>query len=530
MLLSKKKIMKMKNYLILGIVVLLFSSCDDFLEKSPSDELSTSTFWSSEENVQAAVTATYAYLGDEWWTTFLNSASDDSYAWSTWPCDVLYVTDGSAVTSLGTFEHFWDYYYQGITAANNVIDNIDGVELDEATYNQLKSEVRFIRAYAYHRLIGLYGDVPLVKTVLSDPADYMVSRTSKSEIVDFIVGELDEIAKYLPTKYDASEFGKITKGTALALEARVLLYDDKFTEAAAVAKEVMDLKVYSIDDDYISLFDGTNEQSNEILLSAQYTTNYKSSLATWIGGPFVGGWSEVVPLQSLVDAYECTDGKTIDESGVYDANKPFENRDPRLSMAIVLPGGEINGSVIDITFENSSDGLGQNNASYSGYYYRKGVATEVSGSYDSNCTNDIVLIRYAEVLLTYAEAKIEANSIDQSVYDAINQVRGRTGVQMPFITTGKSQDELIEIVRRERHVEMAGEQERLFDIRRWKMADVVLNGPVYGILNNFDSNRSDYGANVLVGTRIFNASRDYLWPVPQSEMDINENLMQNSNW
>lgn len=523
-------IMKSIIYLYIGVVFLIFSSCDDFLEKSPSDELSTSTFWTSEENVQAAVTAAYAYLGDEWWTTFLTCAGDDSYAWSTWPSDVLYVTDGSATTSLGTFAHFWNYHYQAVTVSNNILDNIDNVEMDEDTYNQLKSEARFLRAYAYHRLVSLYGDVPLIEHVQTDPNEYLVSRTAKSEVVDFIVSELDDIADLLPESYDDTEYGKITKGAALALEARVLLYNGSYTEAATIAKEVMDEAIYGIDADFVSLFDGSNEQSSEIILSAQYTANYKSSIGTWVGGPFVSnGWSEVVPLQSIVDAFECTDGLTIDKSPLYDANNPFENRDPRLAMTIVLPGSEVNGIVVDVTADGSSYGLGENNASYSGYYYRKYIATEVSGSYDANSTNDIILLRYAEVLLTYAEAKIEAGSIDQTVLDAINAVRAREDVNMPLITT-TDQSELRTIVRRERRVEFANEQGRLFDIRRWGIAEDVLDGQIYGILNNFDDTRTDYGEHVLVGTRVFNADRDYLWPVPQSEIDINENLVQNDNW
>jgi len=525
--------MKLRNYSIYGFLsaCLLFTACDDdFLDKQRTDALSTDTYWTSAENVETAVNGCYGFFGDEWWTTFLTCATDDSYAWSDWPCDLMYVTDGSATTSLGTFSHFWNYSYQAIAAANNVLDNIDQVDMDAGLKARYAAEARFVRAYAYQHLIGYYGDVPLIRHVQDNPSDYYVSRTSKDSIVDFISEEVDDFADDLPEVYDAADFGRATKGAALALKARTLLYAGRWSEAAAAAKDVMDLEIYSIDPDFNSLFDGLNENSAEIIMSAQYTTTYKNSIATWIGAPSLSGWSEVVPLQALVDAYECTDGKTIDESPLYDPENPFENRDPRLAMTIILPGTVVNGNTIDVTLTKSANALGQNNASYSGYYYKKYVPTEISGSYDGNSTNDIVLFRYPEVLLIYAEAKIESGDIDQSVYDAINEVRGRDGVNMTAVPSGKSQAELREIVRRERRVEFAMEEQRLFDIRRWEIAEDVIPGQIYGIMNDYDQDRSDYGSHVLVGTRVFNADRDYLWPIPQSEMDLNENLVQNPNW
>jgi hypothetical protein len=244
----------------------------------------------------------------------------------------------------------------------------------------------------------------------------------------------------------------------------------------------------------------------------------------------MGGWSEVVPVQSLVDAYECTDGKTISESPLYNPLMPFANRDPRLDMTIVVPGGVLNGVTIDITKPNSADGLGKNNASYSGYYYKKYIPATINGGWDGNSTNDIIILRYAEVLLTYAEAKIELNQIDRSVYDAINLIRGRASVNMPDVTTGKTQAALREILRRERRVEFAIEEHRLFDIRRWEIADEVMPGNVYGIRNYWNPERSDFGQHVLVENRQFNPARDYLWPIPQSEVDLNENLVQNPEW
>jgi len=191
-----------------------------------------------------------------------------------------------------------------------------------------------------------------------------------------------------------------------------------------------------------------------------------------------------------------------------------------------------NGTTIDVTAPNSIDGLGKNNASFTGYYFKKYIPADVGANWWSNSYNDEILIRYAEVLLTYAEAKIEANDIDASVYDAINQIRQRTGVNQPAVTPADyaTQADLRTLVRRERHVEFAVEPQRLFDIRRWKTAEIVMPGNAYGILNNFDPTRSDYGQHILVESRNFDPARDYLWAIPQNELDLNKNLTQNTSW
>lgn len=517
------------------LYTLLFSlltiACnEDFLDKQPTNALTNQTFWVNTSNAEKAVTGCYQFLGDDWWKTFLTAATDDSYAWSNWPCDILYAGNGSATSSLGTFNHFWSFYYQAIAACNNVIDNIDNIsDMDPNERNRMVAEVKVIRAYAYQQLVGLYGDVPLITSLATSPEEYYVERTNASEVMDFISQDLASIANDLPEPSQLTEKGRITKGAALALKARIDLYNENYTQAAEAAKQVMDMADYIIDPDYASLFNGTNEESKEIILAAQYIETHKSAIATWVGMPSVGGWSEVVPLQSLVDTYECIDGKTIAESALYDPEKPFENRDPRLKMTIVVPGSEVNGIVIDITDPNSPDGLGKNNASYSGYYYKKYLPAVIEGSWSGNSTNDIIVIRYAEVLLTYAEAKIELGEIDQSVLDAINAVRGRESVDLPPVTT-TNQDELRTILRRERRVEFAMEEHRLFDIRRWEIAEEVMPGPVYGILNYWDTERSDYGEHVLVEERQFDPQKDYLWAIPQSEMDINKKLSQNPGW
>ena len=507
------------------------TACNKYLDEQPQNSVSREDYWTTEADAINAVNNCYRRLGDVDNRIFLSCATDDSYSWSDWPSDVRLVGNGSASIGTGVFANFWSNFYKMIASCNDVLDNIDRDKALSDTLNKrLKGEARFIRAYAYQQLIGLYGDVPL-RTTTPPVSDFAAKRTPRAEVAQFLVTELDAIAPNLPVTYDANNVGRATRGAALALKARVLLYEGKYAEAAAAAKEVMDLNAYVIDNNYVSLFNGTNKNSQEIIFSARYVKNtLPNAMATWVGGPSIGGWSQVVPLQSLVDAYECTDGQTIEESTLYDPAHPYDNRDPRLKLTVVVPGVVVNGITIDVTNTKGLDALSKNNASLTGFYYKKYVPADIQGNWDGNSYNDVVLLRYAEVLLTYAEAKIEANQIDASVYDAINQVRQRPGVMMPVLTAAgfPGQAALREAVRRERHVEFPMEDNRLFDIRRWKIAETVMSGPVYGILNNYDNTRQDFGKHVLVEQRSFSAGRDYLWPVPQSEAALNPNVLPNN--
>lgn len=525
----------MKMTFILGGLLLLGSGCSKLLNQQPQAAASNDTYWKTENDAVQAVNNCYTYLRDFDTDIFLTCATDNSYAWSSWPVDITAVGNGSATTAQGVFDHYWQHSYAAIASCNNVLDNIDKIQdpaLTASLKTRLEAEVRFIRAWYYQVLMMLYGNVPLIRHVQTNSSEFDVARSPQDSVASFIVSELDAISSQLPLSYNSSDQGRITRGAALALKARVLLYEGKWTEAAAAAKAVMDLNMYSIDQNgFSSLFDGTNKNSPEIIFQANYLKGTATdAIATWVGGPSLGGWSEVTPTQSLVDAYECTDGKTISQSPLYDPNNPFKNRDPRLAYTVILPGSVVNGKTIDVTDPNSIDALGKNNASFTGYYYNKYIPADISGSWYNNSYVNEVFIRYAEVLLTYAEAKIEANNIDQSVYDAINQVRQRTGVNMPPLLPSMSQSALRQAVRNERDVEFAEEPFiHLFDIRRWKTASTVMNGNVYGILNNFDNTRADYGKHVLIESRTF-TTKDYLWPIPQNEMDINSKLTQNPGW
>lgn len=523
--------MKKLSILITITACIFFTACKKYLDEQPQDSVVQQTYWNTEADAINAVNNCYTRLGDVDNRIFISCATDDSYSWSDWPSDIRLVGNGSSTTGTGVYANFWSNLYKMIASCNDVLDNIDRDKaLSDSLNRRLKGEARFIRAYAYQQLIGLYGDVPLIKNIQA-VSDFKTPRTARATVAQFISDELDSITFNLPVTYASADHGRVTRGAALALKARTLLYEGRYDDAAKAAKAAMDLNTYSIDANYGSLFDGTNKNSTEIIFFAAYVKGtLPSAMATWVGGPSMGGWSQVVPLQRLVDAYECIDGETIDQSALYNPDSPYVRRDPRLKMTVVVPGVVVNNVTIDVTNKNGLDALSKNNASYSGFYYKKYVPADIQGNWDNNSYNDMVLIRYAEVLLTYAEAKIELGQIDQSVYDAINAVRQRPGVMMPALTFANTsgQEAMRAALRRERHVEFPMEDNRLFDIRRWKIAKDVMTGPAYGILNNFDNTRADYGKHVLVEQRTFNDPRDYLWPVPQNEVTLNPNVLPNN--
>lgn len=538
MLTFKTAIMKRSSNYIFFLLIIFTVSCKKQLDKQPLDQVASTTYWQTQSDAVQAVNQCYGYLTDIDDDCFLSCATDDSYAWSGWPVDVPSVGNGSATAQQGMFDQHWSHSYSAIASANNVLDNIGNIPssaLADTLRSRYRAEARFIRAYYYQQLIGYYGAVPLIEHIQT-PAQFDPARTSVDSVAAFVVSELTVIKDSLPLTYGAADQGRVTRGAALALLARTQLYQGDYTDAAAAAQAVMNLGIYSIDQNgFDNLFSGKTANSPEVILAGQYLQpTYASGLATWMGGPTLGGWSEVTPTEKLVDDYECTDGQPITTSPLYHANHPAQNRDPRLLMTVMMPDtiNVVNGDTINIEAPHSIDGLGQNNASFTGYYYKKYFPNVVNGQYYNNSFNNEILIRYAEVLLTYAEAKIELGQIDQSVYDAINQVRQRAGVGQPAATAVLYPDQasLRTLVRRERHVEFAVEPQRLFDIRRWKIADSVMPGPVYGVLNNFNSSRSDYGQHVQVEIRAFNPNRDYLWAIPQNELLLNKNLTQNPGW
>jgi hypothetical protein len=312
------------------------------------------------------------------------------------------------------------------------------------------------------------------------------------------------------------------------MKARTALWSSRWQVAAEAAGEVMKPEYgYSLYSDYTDLFRYAGEDNDEIILAERHMVGQRSHDAFEAYAPrsMLGG-SDVVPLRSLVDAYEMRDGLSIEESPLYDPENPYENRDLRLYGTLLYPGAEFDGEIYNSLPDSPTADRVKNdfNATATGYQQIKYV-DPADREDRGNSGIDLIILRYADVLLMYAEAKIELNEIDQSVYDAINAVRERAG--LPPVTGPLTQDELREIVRHERRVELALEGLRLFDIRRWEIGEEVMPGRSYGIDYVNDEGELE---TILGDNRFFDPARDYLWPIPLKELDLNAELGQNPGY
>jgi hypothetical protein len=497
----------MKTYvkLILGTFLVLTSCTDEVLEVVPSTKISSETFWKTESDVRLALNGEYNALGNlEQGHIYYDNLTDNAYGNYPWE-GYKAIADGTHnPRSGGAIDWQWGSCFTGIGRANVVLDNYEKVPgLSDNFKKSVRGESLFLRAYFYFTLTDLYGGVPII---LESPnlSHGQLPRNTKEEVVTQIIKDLDEAASLLPTTQ--SEKGKATKGAAKALKARVLLYNQKWAEAATTAQEVMGMG-YVLFPNYRDLFREANENNNEVIFDVQYKSPEQGNFfELYLGSYTVGGWSSVVPMKSLVDDYEMTDGKSISQSPLYDPANPYNNRDPRLKQTISVPGATINGVVNHV-------------GEFGGFCFKKyteydevGIVTPIA--YPTTSGLNAIILRYAEILLIYAEAKNEASGPDSSVYSAVNMVRARPTVNMPNITPGLTKDQMRQVIRHERRVELALEgSARLSDIRRWKIAEALLNGLI------------DSG-----GTRVF-TSKDYLWPIPGREFDIQgSQLTQNPGY
>lgn len=542
--------MIMKTYfrfLILLLSLFALNGCEDYLNKYPLDKPSNETFYSNKSEIIMAVNACYNYIASRVeWPSFATQFSLETVT------DIAANRYGSSYFSafkLGTLASNsplpsaeWKYFYSGINRANSLIEGMVKAEAstDPVLYKRVKSEARVIRAICYMNLIQEFGDVPLISKFINADEALSISKTPKNEILDFIYTELDEAAPDLPTKYTNTEDrGRITSGAALAMKARIALYNKDYTTARQAAKAVIDLNVYKLYSSYRDLFTRKGEYCDEIILDLQFMPKERENNFHYFAAPRnSGGQSQSFPTEDLVVSFECTDGMTVSESPLYNPTNPFVNRDPRLKGAIILPrvwdGTTIktNGTVFNgIEYMSSkevlyaadgktvlSSSLSQkektvldtktnttiaNQDVTNAYASRTGYCTykymeEVNVLTPNNCYTNFILCRYPEILLIYAEASVELNLIDQTVLDAINMARARaygntnsSGVTNISATNypkvnSSSQADLRKIIRRERKVELCFEGFRMEDLKRWGILEKALNlRKNYGRPDNF---------------------------------------------
>lgn len=542
----------MKKYLSIIAAALLmgsFSSCSDFLDRYPLEELSDESFWKTEKDAEMAVSNLYNVLPT--WDVDEAINSDDAVHGIKW---------AAGNQSKGVYDpadYGWSGEYGYIRQANLILEKIQEMDLSEDAYKKLEGQARFFRAYTYFTLIRSFGAVPYIDKPLELTDVENITRTPKDEVYAKVMEDFDIAIANLPVQWDEANSGRITKGAAMAMKARAALYYNNWQTAMDEAKKVMDLGQYELYDKdntgrYKELFWEVADGCDEFILSVQFNAPTRTHyLIGWECFPTLG-WGGLNPTQSLVDAFEDINGAPIANSTIYDSTNPFANRDPRLEVNVLHDGETMYGVTIKVAPLSSSGntGIGQHgDATATGYYQQKWLDPSIdpqSTGWDMG--KDWVVIRYAEVLLTYAEAKNELSPLDPSAFDAVNQVRRRVG--MPDLqntdptkpTYCGTQDDLRKRIWNEWRVEFALEGgKRQWDIRRWGIAKDVLNAPFeglrYTLVDDPNAPKGDNGKKCIlyVGeplklTGSHYEDHNYLLPIPQTEIDLNPKLEQNPGY
>lgn len=558
------------------------ASCES-MDLVPDSQGNTASWYTSETELQLAANEFYI-LG--YWQEPLNSSEQ-------WSDNTTYrlqnrnpgsngtVLDGTMNGQQWEVTALWQQSYNLIARCNTMLENIHKAEgkMNEQVMNRYAGEAYFGRACKYADLTFFYGDIPYLEKTETITEAEIQGRMPRAEVKERVYADFDKAIEYLPVSYGANQAVHATKGAALAMKARFALYMGDYAIASEAAKACMDLGIYSLEADYAKLFKQSTKMNPEKVFVLPRSIENDVVLDSWIvknGLPRnANGYGSYNPSWDLLASYLCTDGLPIDESPLFDPHNPFKNRDPRCTMTIVEFNTEHCGFEYDPSpaakqVMNYTTGKMQSNndsrivnqyASYTGLLWKKGI----DASWMENglkVEQDYIIMRYADVLLMYAEAMIEQNKIDDSVLKAINMVRSRAyGVAYnqtdayPTVTS-TDQTELRKTVRIERRMEFAMENQRLQDLMRWKLASKALNGYNYimlqpqELLNNVvnkglwfwgmtpqidEDGLADFSALFNAGyctlgaQRIF-PDREYLWPIPTHDMELNANLTNNPGY
>lgn len=534
--------MKKIIFKFICISCLIFMSCNK-LDQYPLNLYTDVNYWTSEDKANNVLTQAYNQMFDAGTIFQLESLTDNIFVAKA--TDVNTVGMGLADAYNTFFSDRWYNCYQGIKTSNVLLDNIDNIQMNSDLKERMKAEARFLRAFQYFNLTTWFGDVPFFDYQISYVESQTIGRTAHADIIAWVRSELNAVANLLPARqdYTAANRGRITKGAAMGLLARTYLYENAWANVASTSKNIIDGQygTYDLFPSYEGLFLPANEYNSEVILDIGYIPETR----TWDNNrdniPMTAGArsSEFAPTQELVNDFVMLNGRPItDAASGYNQDDPYVNRDPRLTYSSAYHGHQWKGpngviSTIGIqpnALPTTIDKYvpGSLNSSQTGYYSRKWYDPTARQSDQASGLN-IIVMRYADILLMYAEAMNEQNQMSQQVWDlTIKRIRTRAGFTDPNSlnwNASLNQSALREIIRRERRSELVFEGTRLFDLRRWKTAEIVMNGTPTGA--RFVNNNTTH---IVLPLRKFNPARDYLWPIPGSERDINPNLTQNPVW
>lgn len=570
----------MKNQLItfMAGLSLAFTSCVD-MDMVPKSQGNSESWYTTETELKMAVNEFYI-LG-YWKMDSPESMEQYSDNFTYRNTNRKTLLDGTLNGQTYEVYHLWQQSYKLIARANSLLEGVERARnagLSEEVINQYEGEAYFARACKYADLIFYWGDVPYLDKYMTITEAERMGRKPKAELIPLVYEDFDKAIEYLPVSY-GSEAEHFTKGAAYAMKARFALYMSDWEIAAKAAKDCMDLGIYSLEADFSKLFLQSTKSNPEKIFVIPRSIANEVVLTPWIVKNELprnaGGYGSDNPSWDLLAAFLCTDGLPIDESPLFDPRNPFKNRDPRCAQTIVEfetthCGFEYNPRPDAKEVMNYSTGKKQSNqdsravqqyASYNGLLWKKCIDASWTEN-GQQVESDQIFMRYADVLLMYAEAKIELNEIDNSVLNAINSVRARAyGVDAanvamyPAVTT-TDQTELRKTVRIERRMELANEGLRYMDLIRWKLASKALNSYNYIMLapddlqNNIvakglwfwpstplidDDGLADFSTmynagQIAVGAKRVFPDRQYLWPIPTHDMELCPNLGNNDGY
>lgn len=496
----------------------LFSGCNkEQVTKFPPTGFSTDEFWKTEQEIQQATNAAYDDLDG------IDQMNWDGLTENVF-CKVDYIleaTTGALGPGATIVNNLWTTSYARIRHANFFFDNVDKSGLSEATLAKYKGQWRFIRAWAYYKLLYNFGAVPLVTKAL-EVNEGVVPASPREDVLKFVTDELNTAYTELSSPDYVPGSGRITKWAVLALKSRIELYEGTLSNDKNLlqqcldnSKTIIDQGGFQLNDNYTMLFRPEGENSKEIILSRVYANvpGEMSYLTAWLAPiSFKASWDQVTPTKALKDMYLDLQGKAISQSAIYDQNMPFKNRDGRMVQTIF----DYSESV------NYEGGIFTNDGTT--YNFRKYIDPNVEDQ--SKTHTNWILLRLAEVYLNYAEAKNEISGPSQDIVDYINDLRVRGGkgaapdgsdiVMAPLLLAGQTQASLRDFIRRERIVELVGEGNLYYDYSRWRLLETTMNKPAEAV--------------TVLGSRTFQAPRDYLWPIPDFELINNSKLQQNPGW
>jgi starch-binding outer membrane protein, SusD/RagB family len=591
----------MKNKTLIILLATVVFGCTDFLDRQPLDSPSSSTFYANEAEIRLGLTGVYnanfwSRVGNVPDLKRIEGTTDLVISRKTDPESLVAQGDnGPFVAGNAWSDNSWGQGYKVIARANDLLEGMKRGEAvtPKASFAKMRGEALTLRAWAYLNLMTWYGD-PIFITKPLEAAEYETqSRTPVAQVAAALYKDLDEA--YTALDFAPAERGRASKGFAYGVKAKLALLIKDWKTAEEATTTIIKSGAYGLNPSYQNLFTLAGQNANagkEVIMTMMYPTD-NPNIANWqvVGytpRQTLGAQSNNFPTQAFVDRFECIDGKRIDESPLYDPKNPSKNRDRRLRWTLYMPNDTIEvrmSKTAALPYQNpnqrfvfnihsdqiirynwttqkydvivgnpdfvtSSNGVWQFGATGAvggvGYVWRKYNDPD---QYAWELKTPFILLRYADILLMNAEAKIELGTIDASVTDGINAIRRRSGQPNTIVASASA---LRQIVRRERVVEFGVEGLRLFDIRRWGIGLDVLNTPIVGAAKDATkapdvpsfgvkgsvqdiNDIPDYTAtaSLRISSRNEirkNSAKYLLWPLPQGEIDKNANIKQNTGW